>query len=214
MKTAIKILSMFTALIFIVGFSACGSAGNPEEAVKGMFDALKDQNLIKAAQYVDLTGMENMIADKSKVKDAQAFIKEIGKKLDYEIVSCEDVDENTAKVKTKVTSIDMGTVMKNYITKGMKYSLSQALGSSGTSEVSAEENQKYMEQLFMECLTDESIGTVTNEIDITVEKNNGAWKVNADDTFNDAVLGGISNTAESILSGFGNALLGSFKEQS
>lgn len=212
MKRVIKIMAaVLSALVLTVGLSACGSAKSPEAAVEGVFDALKEQNLIKAAQYVDLTGMEDLISDKSKVEDAQAFLKEIGKKLDYEIVSCEQVDENTARVKTNITSIDMAQVMKEYISQGMQYSLSSVLGSSKPTE---EENKEYMEKLFMQCLAKEGIGTVTNEVDITVEKADGKWKVNADDTFNDAVLGGISNTAKSILTGFGEALLGSFETQS
>lgn len=211
MKRAIKIIAaVLAALILTMAFSACGSAKTPENAVEGLFDALKDQNLIEAAKYVDLESIEDLIADKSKVEDAQAFLKEIGKKLDYEIVSCEEVDENTAKVRTKVTSIDMAEVMKEYITQGMQYSLSSVLGSGVATD---EENQEYMEKLFMECLTKEGIGTVTNEIDVTVVKQDGKWKVNADNTFNDAVLGGITNTAESILSEFGESLLGSFETQ-
>ncbi len=211
MKRAIKIIAaVLAALILTMAFSACGSAKNPEDAVEGLFDALKDQNLIEAAKYVDLESIEDLISDKSKVEDAQAFLKEIGKKLDYEIISCEEVEENTAKVRTKVTSIDMAAVMKEYITQGMQYSLSSVFGSGVATD---EENQEYMEKLFMECLTKEGIGTVTNEIDVTVVKQDGNWKVKADNTFNDAVLGGITNTAESILSEFGESLLGSFETQ-
>lgn len=212
MKRAIKIIAcVLTALTLTMMFSACGSAKNPEAAVEGMFDALKEENLIKAAKYVDLTGMEDLITSKSQVKDTQAFLKEIGKKLDYEIISSSQVDKNTTKVKTKITSINMAKVMTEYISQGMQYSLSSALGSSKPTE---EENREYMENLFMECLTKEDVGTVTTEIDITVEKVDGKWKVNADDTFNDAILGGISNTAESILSGFGQALLDRYETQS
>ncbi len=211
MKRVIKILAaVLAAQVLVMGLSACGSAKTPEGAVEGLFDALKDQDMIEAAKYVDLESIEDLISDKSKVEDAQTFLKEIGKKLDYEIISSEEVDENTAKVKTKVTSIDMTEVMKNYITKGMQYSLSSVFGSGVATD---EENQEYMEELFMECLTDENVGTVTNEVDVTVLKQeDGSWKVNADSTFNDAVLGGIGNTAESILSEFGDALLGSFEE--
>lgn len=211
MKRAVKIISaVLAALLVTMMFSSCGSAKKPEDAVSGLFDALKDQNMIEAAKYVDLESIEQLISDKSKVKDAQAFLKEIGKKLDYEIISCEEVDENTAKVKTKVTSIDMAAVMKEYISQGIQYSLSAVMGSGVATD---EENQEYMKNLFMECLTKEGIGTVTNEVDITVEKQDGRWKVNADNTFNDAVLGGLTNTAESILSQFGESLLGSFEEQ-
>lgn len=104
----------------------------------------------------------------------------------------------------------MAAVMKEYITQGMQYSLSSVFGSGVATD---EENQEYMEKLFMECLTKEGIGTVTNEIDVTVVKQDGNWKVKADNTFNDAVLGGITNTAESILSEFGESLLGSFETQ-
>lgn len=207
MKRAIKIIAaVLAALTLTMCLSACGSAKTPEAAVEGLFDALKDQNMVEAAKYVDLESIENLISDKSKLDDAQMFLKEIGKKLEYEIISSEEVDENTAKVKAKVTSIDMAAVMKNYITKGMQYSISSVFGSGVATD---EENEKYMEELFMECMSDESVGTVTNEIDITVQKQDGNWKVNADNTFNDALLGGITNTAESIVSEFGNALLGS-----
>lgn len=194
MKRAVKIIAAVLAtLVLTMGFSACGSASSPEAAVKGMFDAVKKQNLVKAAKYVDLSSIKDFITEKSQVKDAEAVLKELGKKLDYEIISTEQVDENTAKVKTKITSVDMAAVMKNYFSLNLQNSISSIFGAAQSSE----ENKG---DLFMKCLSDESIGTVTNEIEITVMKEDEGWKVNVDSTFNDAFLGGLKSTAEMISS--------------
>ena len=62
---------------------------------------------------------------------------------------------------------------------------------------------------FMQCLSNESVGTVTNEVDITVVKEEDGWKVKVDSAFNDAFLGGLKSTAETILSAVDDALKGS-----
>lgn len=204
MKRAIKIIAaILAALVLTIGFSACGSANSPEAAVKGAFDAVKKQDLEKAEKYVDLTDTRAFITEKTKVTDTDAVLKEIGKKLEYEIISTEQVDENTAKVKTKVTSIDMTAVMKNYFSQNLQNSISAIFG---TAQQSTEENK--VDTLFMQCLSAESVGTVTKEAEITVKKGEGGWKVSTDSTFNDAFLGGLKSTAETILSAVNDSLTG------
>lgn len=205
MKRAIKIIAaLLAALMLTVGFSACGSANSPQAAVEGMFDAIKKQDLEKAEMYVDLTETKAFITEKAQVTNTDAVLEEIGKKLDYEIISTEQVDENTAKVKTKVTSVDMTAVMKNYFSQNLQNSISAIFGAT---QPTSEGNQA--DALFMQCLSNESVGTVTNEVDITVVKEEDGWKVKVDSAFNDAFLGGLKSTAETILSAVDDALKGS-----
>lgn len=204
MKRAVKIIAaVLAALMLTMGFSACGSANSPEAAVEGMFDAIKKQDLEKAEKYVDLTETKAFITEKAQVTNTDAVLKEIGKKLDYEIISTEQVDENTAKVKTKVTSIDMTAVMKNYFSQNLQNSISAIFGAA---QPSSEGDQA--DSLFIQCLSNENVGTVTNEVDITVVKEEDGWKVKVDSAFNDAFLGGLKSTAETILSAVDDALNG------
>lgn len=201
MKRAIKIIaSVLAALVITMGFSACGSANSPQAAVKGVFEAVKKQDLEKAEKYIDLAQVRAFITEKAQVSDADAVIKELGKKLEYEIISTEKVDDNTAKVKTKITSVDMAAVMKNYFSQKLQNSISSLFGAaSDTAQGDA---------LFIQCLTDESVGTVTKEAEITVKKGEDGWKVSADSTFNDAFTGGLKSTAETIISAVDDALNG------
>lgn len=202
MKRAIKIIAaLLAALMLTMGFSACGSANSPEAAVKGMFDAIKNQDLEKAEKYVDLTDTKAFITEKSQVTNTDTVLKEVGKKLDYEIISTEQVDENTAKVKTKVTSVDMTAVMKSYFSLNLQNSITSIFGGA---QPSSEANQA--DDLFIKCLSAESVGTVTNEVEITVTKESGGWKVSVDDTLNNALLGGLKSMKEMISSVVNEAL--------
>lgn len=204
MKRAIKIIAaVLAALVITMGFSACGSANSPEAAVKGMFEAVKKQDLEKAEKYINLTDIRAFITEKAQVSDADAVLKAVGEKIEYEIISTEIVDENTAKVKTKVTSVDMTAVMKKYFSQNLQNSISAIFGAT---QPSSEGNQA--DSLFIQCLSDESVGTVTNEVDITVVKEKDGWKVKVDSAFNDAFLGGLKSTAETILSAVDDALNG------
>lgn len=204
MKRAIKIIAaVLAALVITMGFSACGSANSPEAAVKGMFEAVKKQDLEKAEKYINLTDIRAFITEKAQVSDVDAVLKAVGEKIEYEIISTEIVDENTAKVKTKVTSVDMTAVMKKYFSQNLQNSISAIFGAT---QPSSEGNQA--DSLFIQCLSDESVGTVTNEVDITVVKEKDGWKVKVDSAFNDAFLGGLKSTAETILSAVDDALNG------
>ena len=59
--------------------------------------------------------------------------------------------------------------------------------------------------MFIESASKEDLATVTNEVDITVVKTeNNEWKVKSDDTFADALLGGLITAGEELSKAFEN----------
>ena len=66
-----------------------------------------------------------------------------------------------------------------------------------------EETNKKMEEILVECASKPELATVTNEVDIKVVKTESKeWKIEADDTFVNALLGGLADAAKEMENAF------------
>ena len=166
-----------------------------------MFTAFKNTDIEAAAKYVDVDEI-NASEDSSDSISTELVMKTIFNKLDYKIISSEKVDDTTVKVKTEITVTDMKPVLGEFFTNAMQYAFSTAFSNPQPTE---EETNKKMEEMFIESASKEDLATVTNEVDITVVKTeNNEWKVKSDDTFADALLGGLITAGEELSKAFEN----------
>ena len=121
-------------------------------------------------------------------------------KLDYEIVASNKVDNNNVVVKTKITATDMKPVMSEFLTKALQYAFSNAFANPQPTE---EETNKKMEEILVECAAKPDLATVTNEVDIKVIKTESKeWKIEADDAFINALLGGLADATKEMENNF------------
>jgi hypothetical protein len=156
-----------------------------EEAVKKMFKALKSYDIEEAQMYVDV---DEIASEADTNENSTLFIKTAFESLDYKIVSSEKIDDDNVTVNTSITAIDMKPVMSEFFTKAMQYAFSIAFAETQPSE---EEQNKKMEEILVECITKPDLANVTNEVSVKVSKINDEWKIEADDAFTNAVLGGL-----------------------
>ncbi len=192
-----KITALVLTFALIFSLTGCGEIQKAESAVKGMFAAFKNLDFEEAEKYIDLKDItdENVVDE-----NAEIVMKAIFENLNYEIISSEKVDDSTVLVKTKITATDMKPVMTDFFQQVMQYAFSNALTNP---EASEEALNKKIEEILVECATKPDLATVTNEVDIKVIKNdNDEWKIEADDTFVDATLGGLINVAKEIENSF------------
>lgn len=201
MKRIKSIIATILALVLLLSLTGCGEIKKAETAVNGMFTAFKNTDIEAAAKYVDVDEI-NASEDSSDSISTELVMKTIFNKLDYKIISSEKVDDTTVKVKTEITVTDMKSVLGEFFTNAMQYAFSTAFSNPQPTE---EETSKKMEEMFIESASKEDLATVTNEVDITVVKTeNNEWKVKSDDTFADALLGGLITAGEELSKAFEN----------
>lgn len=201
MKRIKSIIATILALVLLFSLTGCGEIKKAETAVNGMFTAFKNTDIEAAAKYVDVDEI-NASEDSSDSISTEFVMKTIFNKLDYKIISSEKVDDTTVKVKTEITVTDMKPVLGEFFTNAMQYAFSTAFSNPQPTE---EETNKKMEEMFIESASKEDLATVTNEVDITVVKTeNNEWKVKSDDTFADALLGGLITAGEELSKAFEN----------
>lgn len=201
MKRIKSIIATVLALVLLLSLTGCGEIKKAETAVNGMFTAFKNTDIEAAAKYVDVDEI-NASEDSSDSISTELVMKTIFNKLDYKIISSEKVDDTTVKVKTEITVTDMKPVLGEFFTNAMQYAFSTAFSNPQPTE---EETNKKMEEMFIESASKEDLATVTNEVDITVVKTeNNEWKVKSDDTFADALLGGLITAGEELSKAFEN----------
>ena len=201
MKRIKSIIATILALVLLFSLTGCGEIKKAETAVNGMFTAFKNTDIEAAAKYVDVDEI-NASEDSSDSISTEFVMKTIFNKLDYKIISSEKVDDTTVKVKTEITVTDMKPVLGEFFTNAMQYAFSTAFSNPQPTE---EETNKKMEEMFIESASKEDLATVTNEVDITVVKTeNNEWKVKSDDTFADALHGGLITAGEELSKAFEN----------
>ena len=197
-KSLLAIVLMFALMFTLAG---CGEIKKAEATVNGMFTAFKNTDLDAASKYVNVDEI-NASEDKTDGISTEVVMKTIFDKLDYKILSSEKIDDDTVKVKTKITVTDMKPVLGDFFTKAMQYAFSTAFSDPQPTE---EETNKKAEEIFIESASKDDLATVTNEVDIKVVKNKaGEWKVETDDTFANALLGGLLDAAKELGNAFNN----------
>lgn len=92
------------AVLGVVGLAvmACGGASNPEDAVKGAFDAMKSGDIDAMAQYMPEAERSEITDMSDEDKEVMQGMLSMMAALEYNIVSSE-VDGETALVNVEFT---------------------------------------------------------------------------------------------------------------
>lgn len=200
-----KVLKLSVLMILVVSMTlslvACGTGvtEKAEASVNGMFQAFKSLDFEKAQQFVNLN---ELTFDKDEVNldvEAKTFMKALFGKLDYAIVSSEKVDDNTVNVLVKITALDMKPVLADFMVAALQYAFANAFADPQPTE---EETAQKMEELLVAAATKEGLATVTNEVTVRVVNKDNGWKIAPDDTFTNALFGGLKEASEALNESF------------
>ena len=205
MKKSVKsILALLLVAAMALSLTGCGEIKKAESTVNETFAALKSLDLEKASAYLNVDELLDSVEEKNNdlTLEDRVLMEALFGKLEYEIVSSEKIDKNTVVVKTKITAVDMNSVLGEFIAKALQYAFANAFADPQPTE---EETNKKMEEIFIECASKEDLATVTNEVDIKVVKADKGWKIETSEDFTDAVFGGLEKAADEISKVFGGA---------
>ena len=201
MKTISKrLMAALLAILMLVSCCGCSSPTKEAEAtISGMFNAFKDLDFEKAENYIDIDDMKLSQVEENETTNYEIFMKTLFNRLNYEIISSEEVDSETVNVVVKITAIDMKPVLADYMAAALQYAFSNAFANPQPTE---EETNKKMEELFIASATKENLATVTNEVTVKVVNEDGNWNVVSDDDLTDAMFGGLIAATEAISNSF------------
>lgn len=198
MKKIKSIIATLLTLALLLSLTGCGEIKKAETAVNEMFVAFKSLDFEEAENYVDVVDITE--AGNETNENSMLIMKTVFKNLNYEIISSEQIDDNTIIIKTKITATDMKPVMKEFMKKTLEYAFSNAFSNPQPTE---EETNKKMEEILVECASKPELATITNEVDIKVVRSeNNEWKIEADDAFVNALLGNLADATKEIENAF------------
>lgn len=201
MKTIKRITAVVIIILSMLFAVGCNEVQQAEKTVNSALSALQKMELEESEKYYLEDSESSEETDIQDIEDIE-MMKNMFKKLEYTIKSSEKVDSKTVNVVVEITTVDMSTVLSDYLQKAMQWAFSNALADPQPTE---EETEKKMTELFNECLAAEDLKTVTQEITIKVVKDGTAWKLDADENFVNAATGNLMEAAEKLSENLGGA---------
>ena len=180
----VVVLAIVTALLLL--------PATPEKTVEGMLNSLKNadfESVNKYVNYEDIVNESEMLQNSEMDEETQSLLFD---KLTWKILNISK-EENTASVEVEITNKNFDQIISNYKQEALRIAFS---GESFTEE---DQNNKLKEQL-----KNEEIGTKIVTTTIQLVKQDGEWKVQADESLVNALLPGLQeaiNSLNSIING-------------
>ena len=170
-----KLWTLIISTILMVSLTGCGR--KPEETVKLYFNSLQKQDIKTATSC-----LYNSKPVSFQNADQEKLVKLIFSRLEYETES-ETINNYTAKVKTKITSIDLAKVMSSMVSKLLPKILASSQNNNDTSSM--------VYQYLSDNIKDSNAPTITSEIDINLIKdaNTKKWVIVSDEDLTNAMTG-------------------------
>ena len=181
-----KIVAIILSLVMVLSLAGCGEVKKAEEVVTNMFEAFKAGDFDKAEAY--LVQDEDADGEDEESDESDEMFNHVFTKLEYTIGSCEKISGEEVQVTASVTAPDMKVAVGEFFTKALEFAFANAFSENPLSE---EDTTAEMERIFVEATEKDDLGTVTNEVAITVVKTEEGWKVKSDDALVDAISGGM-----------------------
>lgn len=178
------------------------SSETPEQAVTNALNAIKNFDKKTAQKYLASDEIFNKDSEDSDLIKDEENLKLLVNKLNFKVLSSAQ-EGNIATVKTEITNIDMAAIMGEYFQKALSLAFENAF--AGENAKSEEEMNKQAQQIFLDLIKREDNKIRVSTIDIKLSKNENSWKIDANEEFQNAVLGGLSNAIEEMRNGFSSS---------
>ncbi|WP_027625060.1 DUF4878 domain-containing protein [Clostridium lundense] len=186
MKSILKRL-ISVVLMTILAVSLVGCGAKPEQTAKDFLDAIKQQDINKAASLVkDNNSKEGLKYDN---KEQEKMAKAIFSKLEYTLGKIDNKGD-TATVKASITSLDLPKITTKLMADLLPTMMSQALSEEKVDEKKQE--AMVLEQL-LKSVNDPNAPKIKKDVDIKLVKVDKEWRVDADEQLLNAITGDIGS---------------------
>ena len=194
-----KSLAFLLSAVLAVCLVACGGGTDEAEAaVRGMFGAFQSLDFEEAEKYVNMETIADMESNEEGILQPRRMMEALFDRLSYNILSSEKKDADTVLVKTEVTAVNMTDLVSDWLPELYASMIAQLQQGQQPGE---EQNQQLMET-FLNLARQDGRTTLTTTVDIPVVRRDGSWRVEADEAFVDAVMGGLKDAANTIEEAF------------
>lgn len=174
-------------VVLALSLVGCGTP-SPDSVVKKFLLALQQGDLEIAGQYLEANTSNDFAEDITNVEpEDEEMQKALFSKLQYEIISS-NIEGDNAKVKTKITSLDLVKITSSVMAEIMPLAFASAFSEDSNDEKLNELTEHY----FNSAVLDPEAPTTTKIVTITLNKNEGAWIIVPDDELMNGVIGNIS----------------------
>ena len=167
---------------------------SPEKTLNEMFQALKDGDFEKVNEFSNYDEIKKITENDTSNNSIMSPESIENQKLLYESLEWNiksiKTEGNTATAVVEVTNKDFNEIITNYMEKAFQAWFLQG-------DLSDEKAQEYL----TEELKSQDIPVKTQEANITLEKENGKWKVKVDENLRKAIYPGLVEFVESIDNG-------------
>lgn len=174
-------------------------ADTAEDAVKLAFDAFKKQDRSTFSSYVVDAKASNLDQAEQMAGNDPDLEKILVQDFSYETQGVKE-DGDSAIVTTKITNVDLSNLFHDVITWSMQLSKDQP-------NITAEDADQLTGKKTVELLKAAAGKTASATCEITVNKDEGGWRMVLDEKTSDALYGGMisgmSSTLESIMGELG-----------
>ena len=181
-----RVVAIVVILLAIIGLIYL-AIPTPEKTVNNMFESLKKGDFEQTSQYINYNEVSliNQLEEEENT-EINADEKILFESLEWNIKSINEQGE-TASIEVEVTNKDYEVAFKNYIQEMFK----KFLNNEDISE------QEQFDLLLNEIKKEET-GTKTTTQTITAVKENGKWRITADDNLTKALYPGLEEGINSI----------------
>lgn len=181
-----RVVAIVVILLAIIGLIYL-AIPTPEKTVNNMFESLKKGDFEQTSQYINYNEVSliNQLEEEENT-EINADEKILFESLEWNIKSINEQGE-TASIEVEVTNKDYEIAFKNYIQEMFK----KFLNNDDISE------QEQFDLLLNEIKKEET-GTKTTTQTITAVKENGKWRITADDNLTKALYPGLEEGINSI----------------
>jgi len=187
-----KKMKKLLTLIMVVGLSIGVLAGcsNPKDTVQEFLTAIQKGDFEKASTFVENKdkGYEfGKLNETTDGVDGKAIFNAIVKNYKFEKPEEVSKKDDTAKVKVKITSVDMSVAVTKTIGEVMPMAFASAFSED------QEKSDKMMEQMMMSTLiknlSDKDATMATREVTLNLKKDkDGNYKIISDESLEEALL--------------------------
>ena len=164
---------------------------SPARVLEQMLRDLKTGNFQQVQQYVDYKELADIPALGTEEENTEDGVISENDKLFYEDLqwSIKNIEKNgnEAKIELEITNKNYKTIFQNYTKKVIQ----KLFNNESTSE---EEMEKYL----MEEFKNENIDQITTTQTVTVQKQDGKWKVVVDENLRNAIYPGLTEAIEAL----------------
>ncbi|HDR3888028.1 TPA: DUF4878 domain-containing protein [Bacillus cereus] len=185
MKKVKKLLLLMMVIGLTVGVLA--GCANPKDTAEEFLTALQKGDVEKARTFVESDKEFSKLNEKTDDAEAKEMLSAITKNFKFEKLEEVSKNDDKAKVKVKVTSVDLSVA----VTKAMGEVMPMAFASafSEDKEQSEKTIEKTMTSTIIKNLADKDAAMATREVTLNLKKNkDGDYKIVADDNLQELLF--------------------------